>query len=127
MIVRIKSIFRRIELISEATDTDDSDVLKLEKGIEIYKQKHSVLKNGERIEFTNREYDLLLFLAKNRGNVISRTQLLDKVWGYDFIVDSRTVDIHVQRIRKKLDESKDASLIETVFGIGYKLMDKEPV
>lgn len=127
VIVRIKSIFRRIELILEAADTDDSDVLKLEKGIEIYKQKHSVLKNGERIEFTNREYDLLLFLVKNRGKVISRTQLLDKVWGYDFIGDSRTVDIHVQRIRKKLDESKDASLIETVFGIGYKLMDKEPV
>jgi DNA-binding response OmpR family regulator len=58
VIVRIKSIFRRIELVSEAADIDDSDVLELEKGIEIYKQKHLILKNGERIEFTNREYDL---------------------------------------------------------------------
>lgn len=122
VIVRIKSIFRRIDLISEAVEAGDTDVITLDKGIEIYRQKHEALKNGEKIEFTNREYDLLLFLAKNKGKVISRTELLDKVWGYDFIGDSRTVDIHVQRIRKKLDESKDASLIETVFGVGYKLM-----
>lgn len=122
VIVRIKSIFRRIDLISEAAETNDADVIKLEKGIEIYRQRHEVLKNNGEIEFTNKEYDLLLFLAKNKGKVISRTELLDKVWGYDFIGDSRTVDIHVQRIRKKLDESKDTSLIETVFGVGYKLL-----
>ncbi|MDF2593619.1 MAG: DNA-binding response regulator [Clostridia bacterium] len=123
VIVRIKTIFRRIDLTSDAYETNDSKVIKLDSGTEIYEEKHEVLKNSEKIEFTNREYELLLFLAKNKGKVISREVLLDKVWGYDYIGDSRTVDIHVQRIRKKLDETKGRSLIETVFGVGYKLLE----
>lgn len=122
VIVRIKSIFRRIDLTSESVETNDLIVIKLDKGIQIYIERHEVLKNNEKIELTNKEYELLLFLAKNKGKAISRNELLDKVWGYDFIGDSRTVDIHIQRIRKKLDESKSASLIETVFGVGYKFM-----
>jgi DNA-binding response OmpR family regulator len=122
VIVRIKTIFRRISLISEAVEVNDSNIIKLDNGIEIYEERHEVLKNNEKIEFTNREYSLLLFLTKNKGRVISRPVLLDKVWGYDFMGDSRTVDIHVQRIRKKLDETRGVSLIETVFGVGYKFL-----
>ena len=122
VIVRIKTIFRRISLTSEEVEVNDSKIIKLDNGVEIYEERHEVLKNNEKIEFTNREYSLLLFLTKNKGRVISRQELLDKVWAYDFIGDSRTVDIHVQRIRKKLDETKGVSLIETVFGVGYKLL-----
>ncbi len=122
VIVRIKSIFRRIDLTSEAAENNDSNLIKLDKGVEIFKERHEVLKNNHKIDFTNKEYELLLFLTKHKGKVISRNELLDKVWGYDFVGDSRTVDIHVQRIRKKLDENKNSSLIETVFGVGYKLI-----
>lgn len=122
IIVRIKTIFRRISLTSEDVEVNDSKIIKLNNGVEIYEERHEVLKNNERVEFTNKEYSLLLFLTKNKGRVISRQELLNKVWAYDFIGDSRTVDIHVQRIRKKLDETRGVSLIETVFGVGYKLL-----
>ncbi|MNC76543.1 Transcriptional regulatory protein SrrA [compost metagenome] len=81
-------------------------------------------KAGVRAELTNKEYDLLLFLAENRGRVFSRSDLLDKVWGFEVAGDTRTVDIHVQRVRKKLDEDHSASMIETIFGIGYKLISR---
>lgn len=122
VIVRIKAIFRRIELISESTEMNEFEVVRLGNGIELFKDKREVLKNGSRVELTNKEYDLLLFLAENKGKVYSRADLLDKVWGFEFVGDTRTVDIHVQRLRKKLDESKGISLIETVFRIGYKFI-----
>ncbi len=122
VIVRIKTIFRRIELISESIAQHGQDKLELAREIEIYKDKHEILKEGKKIEFTNKEYDLLVYLAENRGKVFSREKLLNSVWGYEFIGDSRTVDIHVQRIRKKLDEGKNSSIIETIFGVGYKLI-----
>lgn len=122
VIVRIKAIFRRIGLTCEAIESEEFEVLKICNNIDIYVEKREVLKNNCRIEFTNKEYDLLLFLAENRGKVFSRSQILDKVWGFEFFGDTRTVDIHVQRLRKKLDENKDMSIIETVFGVGYKLI-----
>ncbi|WP_042375101.1 response regulator transcription factor [Neobacillus jeddahensis] len=122
VIVRIKAIFRRIELTSELIETNGFDVLQPGNGIELYKEKREVFKDGSMVELTNKEYDLLLFLAENKGRVFSRADLLDKVWGFDFIGDTRTVDIHVQRLRKKLDKSKRPSIIETVFGVGYKLV-----
>lgn len=121
VIVRIKTIFRRIDLISEAVAEHEYKVMKLDKDIEIYKEKREIYKNGEKIEFTNKEYDLLVYLAEHHGKVITREELLDKVWGYEFIGDCRTVDIHVRRVRKKLNEDKNSSIIETVFGVGYKI------
>ncbi|KGK86598.1 response regulator transcription factor [Clostridium sp. HMP27] len=122
VIVRIKAIFRRIELISEAIETEEFESIKVSNYIDVYKEKREVLKNNSRVELTNKEYDLLVFLAENKGRVFSRSELLDKVWGFEFVGDTRTVDIHVQRLRKKLDENKGTSFIETVFGIGYKLI-----
>jgi len=81
-----------------------------------------VWKDGERAGLTNKEYDLLLFLVTHHRKIHTRSELLDKVWGFDFAGDTRTVDIHVQRIRKKLDSGvQGISMIETVFGVGYKL------
>lgn len=122
VIVRIKSIFRRIELIAEANNSSAFEVITIGNGIEIYKEKREVMKNTSRLELKNKEYDVLLYLAENKGRVVSRSELLDKVWGFEFAGDTRTVDIHIQRIRKKLAENKNASIIETVFGIGYKLL-----
>jgi DNA-binding response OmpR family regulator len=118
---RIKAIFRRIELTEDIVENNPLSVIKLPKNIEINTDERNVFKNNVAVELTNKEYDLLLFLAENKGKVFTRSILLDKVWGFDFVVDTRTVDIHVQRIRKKLDENKNTSLIETVFGVGYKI------
>jgi len=122
VVVRIKAIFRRIGLISESMEEKETDAIKVSDDILVYKDRREVLKNNCRVELTYKEYELLLFLVENRGRVFSRSDLLDKVWGFDFLGDTRTVDIHVQRLRKKLDENKGLSIIETVFGVGYKLV-----
>lgn len=121
VIVRIKAIFRRINLISESLESVGFTSIHVCKDIEIFKEKREVYKSQKRIDLTNKEYDLLVFLAENKGRVFTRSDLLEKVWGFDYLGDTRTVDIHVQRLRKKLDENKN-SFIETVFGIGYKIV-----
>lgn len=122
LIARIRSIFRRIDLISESINNNEPNSIKIGNDIEIHIDRREIFKNNIKIDMTNKEYELLAYLAKNKGKVITRNELLDKVWGIEFVGDSRTVDIHIQRVRKKLDESKTSSLIETVFGIGYKLV-----
>ena len=121
-IVRIKTIFRRIERISESLANEDNKSILITEDITIFNEEHKVVKDNELVELTPKEYGLLFLLAQNKGKVFSRSELLDKVWGFDYFGDSRTVDIHVQRIRKKLDSSKNLSIIETVFGTGYKLI-----
>ncbi|MDU5945843.1 MAG: response regulator transcription factor [Paenibacillus macerans] len=122
VVARIRAIFRRIALISETLEIESFEVIRLGKHIEIRKDEREVWKDGKRTGLTNKEYDLLLFLASHHRKVFTRSELLDKVWGYDFAGDTRTVDIHVQRIRKKLDgDGQGASIIETVFGVGYRL------
>jgi len=82
--------------------------------------KCEVAFRGRLVELTFREYELLKFLAGNKGKVFSRDALLDKVWGYDFYGGDRTVDVHIRRLRSKLDESE---CIETVRNIGYRFRD----
>jgi two-component system alkaline phosphatase synthesis response regulator PhoP len=82
--------------------------------------KCEVAFRGRLVELTFREYELLKFLVGNRGKVFSRDALLDKVWGYDFYGGDRTVDVHIRRLRSKLDES---DCIETVRNIGYRFRD----
>lgn len=122
VLVRIKAIFRRIELTEGYNNLDTLKPIHIPNNIEIYKYKREVLKNNEKVSLTNKEYDLLLFLSENRGRVFTRDNLLDKVWGYEYLGDTRTVDIHIQRLRKKLDDPNKTSIFGTVFGIGYKLI-----
>ncbi|MDU3352227.1 MAG: winged helix-turn-helix domain-containing protein, partial [Clostridium sp.] len=82
----------------------------------------SVHVNNEEIQLKPKEFELLTFLCKNTNKVHSRNQLLDLVWGYDFLGDTRTVDVHITRLRKKL---KDNFNIETIFGVGYMLKEKD--
>ncbi|MDI9491505.1 MAG: response regulator transcription factor [Bacillota bacterium] len=81
--------------------------------------KHQVLVEGREIRLTLKEYELLCFLLENRGIVLSRDQILRKIWGYDFDGENRTVDVHIRNLRSKLDTAGD--LIRTVRGVGYKL------
>lgn len=84
--------------------------------------RHEVTVKGRTVDLTLKEFDLLTMLAKNRGLVFTRDQLLDKVWGFEYIGETRTVDVHVRYLRKKLeDEERDGKYIQTVRGIGYKM------
>lgn len=114
---RIKSVFRRIE---SKTGEVKKDCVKI-ADIEVLKSEHVVTRNGSNVDLTRKEYELLLAFCENRGRVFSRSQLLDLVWGYDFIGDTRTVDMHVQRLRKKLGLD---NVIKTVFGVGYRMENR---
>ena len=81
--------------------------------------RYVVTVNQEPVSLTLKEYEMLCLLLKNSGIVLSRTQLLNQIWGYEFDGESRTVDVHIRTLRQKLGEAGD--LIETVRGIGYKM------
>lgn len=112
--VRIKSLFRRLN-----TKENREEFEKLNESIKINTKGRKILKNDEEIELKRKEFDLFLYFYENKDIVLSRETLLEKVWGYEYEGDTRTVDVHVRRIRAKLDELDKKSIIETVFGVGY--------
>ncbi|ERM16138.1 response regulator transcription factor [Brevibacillus laterosporus] len=117
VIARIRTILRRVDQANiRERDTGEDDVIRF-KNIEIVVEERLVKKEGILVDLTPKEFDLLMTLFGHRGRIFTRSELLDLVWGYDFGGDTRTVDTHIQRLRKKLDAG---DLIITVFGIGYK-------
>ncbi|WP_046175253.1 response regulator transcription factor [Domibacillus indicus] len=84
---------------------------------------HEVTRAGQLIDLTPREYDLLLYLLKNKRHVLSREQLLDGVWGYDYYGDTNIVDVYIRYLRNKIDKPFDGPLIQTVRGVGYVLKE----
>ena len=113
---RIKAVLRRY---NAHTKTNDDEVVKFEN-IEISLQKYELKLNGKAIDIPPKELELLYFLASNCNRVFTRDQLLDKVWGFDYLGDSRTVDVHVKRLREKLEGVSDKWTLKTVWGVGYK-------
>lgn len=120
VIARIRvSLRRRSELIELLEETDNDEITY--GRLKVNEASRRVLLNNEEVKLKPKEFDLLLFLLKNKNIVHSRDKLLDLVWGYDFCGDTRTVDVHITRLRQKL---KNEVNIETVFGIGYMLKEK---
>lgn len=113
---RVKSVLRRYN-ISETKN--NGEIISL-GDISMDLEKREVLSKGKTIELTLKEFDLLKFFLLNKGRVISREEILEKVWGFDFIGESRTVDVHIRYLRKKLGEEDDKKIIETIRGLGYK-------
>lgn len=113
---RIKAVLRRYNAHSK---TNDDEVVKFEN-IEISLQKYELKLNGKAVDIPPKELELLYFLASNCNRVFTRDQLLDKVWGFDYLGDSRTVDVHVKRLREKLEGVSDKWNLKTVWGVGYK-------
>ena len=113
---RIKAVLRRCR--SSVPQTDD-EVIKFEN-IEISLQKYELKLKGRSIDIPPKELELLYFLASNYNRVFTRDQLLDKVWGFDYLGDSRTVDVHIKRLREKLEGTSDKWILKTVWGVGYK-------
>jgi DNA-binding response OmpR family regulator len=122
VLTRVKVALRRVEKYKNNNEDQTSD---LNGRIKINFQSRTVLKNDEEIRLKPKEYDLLEFLIRNRNIVFSREELLDKVWGMDYDGELRTVDVHVRRLRSKLDNENENSLIETVFGVGYVMRDRD--
>jgi DNA-binding response OmpR family regulator len=116
VLTRVRVALRRVEKYKTVSE---STLLELSYGIKINLQSRIVTVDGEEVKLKPREYDLLEFLAKKRKRVFYREELLNNVWGMDFDGELRTVDVHVRRLRSKLDKSDKNSIIETVFGIGY--------
>lgn len=87
--------------------------------IEIHTDRYEVYKNGKQIGMTLKEYELLKLLCESKGRVLTRDYILSRIWGYDYIGESRTIDVHIRQIRKRLGDENE-TYIETVRGIGYK-------
>ena len=113
---RVKAVLRRYQ--AHTTQSDD-DVIKFDN-IEISLRKYELKLAGKSVDVPPKELELLYFLASNSNRVFTRDQLLDKVWGFDYLGDSRTVDVHVKRLREKLEGISDKWVLKTVWGVGYK-------
>jgi len=122
LIARIKAVLRRSKAGKSAGELPGERNELLKAGdISIDLIKHIVLKMGNEVELNPKEFELLALLMRNRGRVISREQILRKVWGYDFIGNDRTVDVHIRWIRQKLEaDPQNPGYIVTVRGYGYK-------
>ena len=114
--VRIKAVLRRYQSIDNKTD----DECVTFDNIEISLSKYELKIKGKVEDIPPKELQLLYFLASNYNRVFTRDQLLDKVWGFDYLGDSRTVDVHVKRLREKLEGVSDEWSLKTVWGVGYK-------
>jgi two-component system alkaline phosphatase synthesis response regulator PhoP len=118
LLARMKVIFRR----AGASDAPDSgDVIEAQDLI-INNSKHMITRGGEVFKLTLKEYELIRILARNKGRVLSRDVLLDRVWGYDYYGATRTIDVHIRHIRKILNDEGE-KYIETVRGVGYRFRE----
>jgi DNA-binding response OmpR family regulator len=117
LIARVRALLRR----SEMTPDNDAEILSV-GDVEVDLKKRRASRGDAEVPLKPKEFELLVFLLRNRGRAFTREQLLDQVWGYGFAGDTRTVDVHVRWLRQKIEEepSKPARLI-TVRGVGYRL------
>ncbi len=125
LLARIKAVLRRMEgsFGSQVEEKEEKIVI---DHLEINRDRRTVTVNGELVELSYKEFELLYLLTKHKGLVFTRESLLEKVWGYDYIGETRTVDVHVSNLRKKIeiDESHPV-YIKTVRGIGYKFTARD--
>lgn len=120
LVARVKAILRRMGALREQGIQEDRKYLRVGE-LEMDTEGYEVRKNGDPVDLTPKEFELLIHLASHRGKVLSRDQLLNAVWDYDYIGDTRIVDVHVSHLREKVEEdSRNPIYIKTVRGIGYK-------
>lgn len=117
VVARIKAVFRRYE---QKNCSEDNKIIVENMIIDL--SNYTVKYHGKLLELPPKEFELLSFLVENPNQVFTREKLLDKIWGYEFVGDTRTVDVHIKRIREKIDQ-EDSWSIKTVWGVGYKFED----
>lgn len=127
IVARIKAVLRRTggAVPADAIGGDESKKEVRYDGLVINLTNYELRVNGEQIDTPPKEMELIYHLASNPNRVFTRDQLLDEVWGFDYYGDSRTVDVHVKRLREKLEGVSDKWALKTVWGVGYKFETKE--
>lgn len=123
LVARVKAVLRRYQPIKKETSASGEKCVQY-PNLTVNLLNYSVVYNGEVVEMPPKELELLYFLASSPNQVFTREQLLDNIWGYEYIGDTRTVDVHVKRLREKIKDH-DVWKISTVWGIGYKFEVKE--
>ena len=118
VIARVRAVFRRMA-------PDDAPEKLSFDNLVIDKQAYDLVIKGKRVDAPPKEIELLYYLASSPNRVFTRAQLLDDVWGFDYFGDTRTVDVHVKRLREKLEDVSDKWELKTVWGVGYKFETKE--
>ena len=120
LVARVKAVLRRYQAVPkpEVPAVDKGKCVEY-PGIEINLTNYSVLVDGQNVEMPPKELELLYFLASSPNQVFTREQLLDQIWGYEYIGETRTVDVHIKRLREKIKDHAEWAL-STVWGIGYK-------
>ncbi|MEM7068266.1 MAG: response regulator transcription factor [Pseudomonadota bacterium] len=117
-------LLARVEVLGRRSTTSPETETKLTVGdLELDRLAHSVHRAGEKILLQPREFRLLAYLMQNAGRVVTRTMLLEKVWDYHFDPQTNVVDVHISRLRSKIDKDFDFPMLQTVRGAGYKLLD----
>ena len=119
MVARVKAVLRRYQPVKTETPKTSKTKLVTYPGIEINLTNYSVIVDGSNVDMPPKELELLYFLASSPNQVFTREQLLDQIWGYEYIGDTRTVDVHIKRLREKIKDHPTWGL-GTVWGIGYK-------
>ncbi len=117
LLARISSVLRRYNISGQ-----NEEIILSIGNLKLDLQKHEVYKGSEKIELTLKEFELLKLLIENKGKVLSRNYLLDKIWGYEYYGETRTVDVHIRYLRKKIEgNTSSEKYIQTIRGVGYKI------
>ncbi|MGU8379094.1 response regulator transcription factor [Clostridium perfringens] len=119
LMARVKALLRRSNFKKEENIIKFGDVV-------VNFKTREVIKGTENVELTLKEFELLKLLIKNKDNILTRELLLDKIWGYEYIGETRTVDVHIRHLRKKIEsDDKNPQYIQTIRGVGYKFTSNE--
>ncbi|MGC4018573.1 MAG: response regulator transcription factor [Muricomes sp.] len=119
MVARVRAVLRRYQPVKAEESSEDKTKCVEYDGLTINLTNYSVICDGHPVEMPPKELELLYFLASSPNQVFTREQLLDQIWGYEYVGDTRTVDVHIKRLREKIKDHSSWSL-STVWGIGYK-------
>jgi two-component system, OmpR family, response regulator RegX3 len=121
LVARIKAILRRAPLVDTAIDDAPVEA----SGVRVDRARHEVQVDGSGVELPPKEFELLAYLIENAGRVLTRGQLIDEIWGSDYVGDTKTLDVHVRRLRTRVEQDPKApSRIQTVRGVGYRFADR---
>jgi two-component system, OmpR family, response regulator RegX3 len=121
LVARIKAVLRRAPLFESS-----GDELPVESaGVRVDRVRHEVRVDGDAVDLPPKEFELLAYLIEHAGRVLTRGQLIDEVWGSDYVGDTKTLDVHIRRLRTRIeDDPKDPARIQTVRGVGYRFSDQ---
>ena len=120
LVARIRAVLRR----AASTGPVDADAPAESLGVRVDRARHEVRVEGELVDLPPKEFDLLAYLVENAGRVLTRSQLIDEVWGTDYVGDTKTLDVHIRRLRTRIEEDAHEPVrIQTVRGVGYRFAD----